>query len=72
MATVEERVSRLEVSSQYWASEEDIADLREEMMELHGEMRALRWLMSGIGVAFAALTLTFKSWDSKGHPLLTP
>ena len=53
MATVEQRVSRLEGASQYWASKEDIADLR-------GEMHALRWLMSGIGVALAALTLVLK------------
>ena len=60
MATVEERVSRMEGASQYWASKEDISDLRGEVRELHGELRALRWLMSGIGVALAALTLILK------------
>ena len=53
MTTTEERVSRLEGASSYWATKEDIAELR-------GEMRALRWLMSGIGVALAALTLILK------------
>ena len=60
ITTTEERVRRLEGASQYWASKEDIADLRGEMRELCGEMRALRWLMSGIGVALAALTLILK------------
>ena len=60
MATVEERVSRLEVSSQCRATKEDIAVLRVEMMELRGRMRALRWLMSGVGVGLAALTLILK------------
>ena len=60
MATVEERVSRMEGASQYWASKEDISDLRGEVRELYGELRALRWLMSGIGVALAALTLILK------------
>jgi hypothetical protein len=60
MATIEERVSRIEGASQYWVSKEDIADLRGEMRELHGEMRALRWLMSGVGVGLAALTLILK------------
>ena len=49
MATTEERVSRLEGASIYWATKEDIA-----------ELRALRWLMSGIGVGLAALTLILK------------
>ena len=53
MVTTEERVSRLEGSSQYMATKEDIAELR-------GEMRTLRWLMSGIGVGLAALTLILK------------
>ena len=53
MVTVEERISRIEGASHYWATKEDIAELR-------GEMRALRWLMSGIGVALAALTLILK------------
>ena len=64
MATTEERVSRLEGASQYWANKEDIADLRGEMRqlygELRGEMRALRRTMGGIGVALAALTLILK------------
>lgn len=60
MATIEERVSRIEGAGQYWASKEDISDLRGEMRELRGEMRAMRWLMSGIGVALAALTLILK------------
>jgi hypothetical protein len=53
MTTVEERVSHIEGASQYWATKEDIAELR-------GEMRALRWLMSGVGVGLAALTLILK------------
>ena len=53
MTTTEERVSRLEGASGYWATKEDIAELR-------GEMRAMRWLMSGIGVGLAALTLILK------------
>ena len=53
MATVEERISRVEGIIPHLATKEDIAELR-------GEMRALRWLMSGIGVAFTALTLILK------------
>ena len=53
---MEERVSRMEGASQYWVSKEGISDLRGEMREL----RALRWLMSGVGVALAALTLILK------------
>ena len=60
MATVEQRVSRFEGASQCWATKEDIAVPRVEMMELRGGMRALRWLMSGVGVGLAALTLILK------------
>ena len=60
MATIEDRVSRLEGASPHIATKEDIADLRGEMRELRGEMRAMRWLMTGIVVALAALTLILK------------
>ena len=71
MATVEERVSRIEGIIPHLATKEDIAELRGEMRggtgeirseiaELRGEMRALRWLMGGVGVALAALTLILK------------
>ena len=53
MATTEERVSRLEGSNRHMATKEDVAELR-------GELRALRRLMSGIGVGLAALTLILK------------
>ncbi len=53
MVTAEERVSRLKGSSQHLATKEDIADLR-------GEFRALRWTMSAIGIGLAALTLILK------------
>lgn len=60
MATVEERISRVEGVIPHLATKEDIAELRGEMRELHGEMRAMRWIMGGIGVALAALTLILK------------
>ena len=53
MATTEERVSRIEGIIPHLATKEDIAELR-------GEMRAMRWTMGGIGVALAALTLILK------------
>ena len=71
MATVEERVSRIEGIIPHLATKEDIAELRGEMRgetgeirseiaELRGELRALRWIMGGVGVALAALTLILK------------
>ena len=60
MTTIEERVSRLEGASQYWASKEDIADLRGEMRELRGELRALRWIMGVVGVGLAALNIVLR------------
>ena len=53
MATIEERVSRIEGIIPHLATKEDIADLR-------GEIRGLRWAMTGIGVGIAALTLILK------------
>lgn len=64
MATMEDRVSRIEGTVPHLATKEDIAtlsgDVRSEIAELRGEMRALRWLMGGVGVALAALTLILK------------
>lgn len=71
MATMEDRVSRIEGIIPHLATKEDLAELRGEMRggtgeirseiaELRGEMRALRWLMGGVGVALAALTLILK------------
>ena len=53
MATIEERVSRIEGIIPHLATKEDIVDL-------HGEMRGLRWTMTGIGIGIAALTLILK------------
>ena len=64
MTTTEERVSRLEGVIPHLATKEDIADLRGEAREwygeLRGEIRALRWTMSGVGIGIAALTLILK------------
>ena len=53
MATIEERVSRIEGMTPHLATKEDIAELR-------GEIRGLRWTMTGIGIGIAALTLILK------------
>ncbi len=53
MVTIEERVSRIEGVIPHLATKENIAELR-------GEIRGLRWTMTGIGVGIAALTLILK------------
>ena len=71
MASVEERVSRIEGVIPHLATKEDIAGLRgdmrgetgglrSEIAELRGELRALRWIMGAVGVGLAALNLTLK------------
>ncbi len=71
MATVEQRISRVEGIIPHLATKEDIADLRgdmhgetgglrSEIAELRGELRALRWIMGAVGVGLAALNLALK------------
>ena len=60
MATIEERVSRIEGIIPHLATKEDTADLRGEMRELRGEVRALRWIMGAVGVGLTALNLILK------------
>ena len=64
MAAIEERVSRIEGIIPHLATKEDISDLRGETREwygeLRGEIRGLRWTMTGIGIGIAALTLILK------------
>ncbi len=71
MASIEERVSRVEGIIPHLATKEDIAGLRgdmhgengglrSEIAELRGELRALRWIMGAVGAGLAALNLALK------------
>ena len=60
MATIAERVSRLEGGYGHLATKADVAEAKAEVKadvaEVKGELRALRWT-TGIGIAAATLGL---------------
>ena len=67
MATIEERVSRLEGGYEHLATKADVAETKAEIAgvkvdiaEVRGEMRNLRLIIGVIGVGLAALNVILK------------
>ncbi len=60
MATLEERVSRLEGGYEHLATKSDIEATKANIAELRGEMQNLRLIIAVIGIGLAGLNVALK------------
>lgn len=56
MATIQERLSRLEAGYEHLATKADVAEVKAEVAGVKGELKGLRWTV-GVGISAAALGL---------------